>query len=71
MNYLIQNSIWWVEYAGIDGIRMDTYPYPDKDGMALWAERLMGEYPNLSVIAEAWLTEPAQVATGKEAINLG
>lgn len=63
MNYLIQNSIWWVEYAGIDGIRMDTYPYPDKDGMALWAERLMGEYPNLSVIAEAWLTEPAQVAT--------
>ncbi|NJO91763.1 MAG: hypothetical protein HC831_24445 [Chloroflexia bacterium] len=37
--YLIQNSLFWIEYAGIDGIRMDTYPYPDKDFMALWAKR--------------------------------
>jgi len=46
-NYLIQNSIWWIEYAGLDAIRQDTYPYPYKDFMATWMQRVLEEYPDL------------------------
>ena len=58
-NYLIQNSIWWVEYAGLDGIRMDTYPYSDQEFMARWIMRIMKEYPNFNVVGEAWLQKEA------------
>lgn len=61
-NYLIQNSIWWIAYAGIDGIRMDTQPYPDEDFMARWAEHVMEEYPEFSIVGEAWLEYPAMVS---------
>ena len=54
MKYLTQNSIWWVENSGIDGIRMDTYPYADMDGMAGWAEDVMREYPNFNIVGECW-----------------
>ena len=50
--YLIQNAIWWIEYAGIDGIRMDTYPYPDKDFMARWAKAILTEYPQFNIVGE-------------------
>lgn len=60
--YLIQNSIWWVEFAGLDGIRQDTYPYPDKDFMAAWMKALREEYPNLNVVGEAWINYPPQIA---------
>lgn len=60
--YLIQNSIWWVEYAGLNGIRMDTHPYPDKEFMASWARAVMAEYPNFNIVAEAWLNYPAWCA---------
>ena len=63
MNYLIQNSIWWIETVGIDGIRMDTYPYADAAGMARWMARLDKEYPNFNVVGETWVTEPAYTAT--------
>lgn len=59
--YLIQNSIWWIEFAGLDGIRQDTYPYPDKDFMSAWMLRLNKEYPNFRVVGEAWLNNPAQL----------
>lgn len=52
--YLIQNSIWWIEYAGLSGIRMDTYPYPDKEFMRKWSERIMQEYPHLNIVGEVW-----------------
>lgn len=60
--YLIQNSIWWVEYAGLDGIRMDTYPYSGKDFMAEWMKQLRFEYPNFSVVGEVWLNTVPQLA---------
>ncbi|WP_077921882.1 glycoside hydrolase family 13 protein [Spirosoma sp. 209] len=60
--YLIQNTIWWVEYADLHGIRMDTYPYPDKDFMTQWSKRLMQEYPNLNMVGEEWSLNPAIVA---------
>ena len=61
-NYLIQNAIWWVEYAGLSGIRVDTYSYSDKDFLGLWSKRLMQEYPNLNIVGEEWTTNPAIVA---------
>jgi glycosidase len=62
MTYLIQNSEWWIETVGIDGIRMDTYPYADAEGMAMWMKTLGEEYPNFNVVGETWVTEPAYTA---------
>lgn len=58
MRYLIQNSEWWIETVGIDGIRMDTYPYADANAMAHWMKVLNTEYPNFNVVGESWVTEP-------------
>ena len=58
-NYLIQNSIWWIEYAGIDGIRMDTYQYADKEFMARWVNRIRQEYPDFSIVGELWVEQKA------------
>jgi glycosidase len=60
--YLIQNSIWWIEYAGLSGIRQDTYSYPDKDFMSRWSCAIMAEYPNFSIVGEEWSENPAIVA---------
>ena len=62
MTYLIQNSKWWIETVGIDGIRMDTYPYADAKGMARWMKELDDEYPNFNTVGETWVTEPAYTA---------
>lgn len=53
--YLIQNSIWWIEYSGVDGIRQDTYPYADYDIMNDWCKAVFKEYPNYNIVGEAWL----------------
>ncbi|MBQ3699396.1 MAG: glycoside hydrolase family 13 protein [Prevotella sp.] len=63
MRYLIQNSIWWIETVGIDGIRMDTYPYAYADAMAQWMKELDEEYPNFNTVGETWVTEPAYTAS--------
>ncbi len=62
MRYLIQNSIWWIETVGIDGIRMDTYPYAFADAMAQWMKELDEEYPHFNTVGETWVTEPAYTA---------
>lgn len=67
--YLIQNSIWWIEYLGLAGIRMDTYPYPDKFMMADWCEAVLKEYPQFNIVGEEWSTNPVVVSywlKGKE-----
>lgn len=61
-NYLIQNSIWWIEYAGLAGIRMDTYPYPDKEMMAEWNKRVLKEYPDFNIVGEEWSLNPGLVS---------
>lgn len=61
-NYLIQNSIWWIEIAGLDGIRMDTYPYSYKDFMTRWMERVLMEYPEFSVLGETWQQKETHTA---------
>lgn len=60
--YLIQNSIWWIEYAGLSGIRMDTYVYPDENYMSEWSEKVMNEYPHLNITGEVWHLNPAIVS---------
>lgn len=61
-DYLIQNSIWWVEYANLDGIRQDTYPYPDGDMMVRWCKEVFEEYPNLNIVGESMITNPTGAA---------
>ena len=62
IKYLIQNSMWWIETIGIDGIRMDTYPYADREAMAHWMKVLNDEYPNFNTVGETWVAEPAYTA---------
>ena len=70
LTYFIQNSIWWVEYANLDGIRMDTYPYNDRDAMAKWAKAIMDEYPRFNIVGETWLSTPQDIAFWqKDAVN--
>jgi len=54
-DYLIQNTLWWIEYSGVDGIRMDTYVYPYKDYMARWAKEVLAAYPTFNIVGEAWI----------------
>ena len=61
-NYIIQNSMWWIETLELGGIRQDTYPYPDKDFMNDWAGAIMEEYPNFNIVGEEWSTNPLLVA---------
>ncbi|MBD3584571.1 glycoside hydrolase family 13 protein [Salinimonas sp. HHU 13199] len=61
-NYLIQNAIWWVEYANLSGIRVDTYSYSDKAFLSDWTARLTSEYPNLNIVGEEWTTNPVITA---------
>lgn len=69
--YMIQNSIWWIEYANIDALRIDTYPYPDKDFMAMWKQELNIEYPGIFVVAEIWIQDVAYAAYWNPACTFG
>ena len=60
--YLIQNSVWWVEYANLSGIREDTYSYADKYFLTAWSKRLMSEYPNFNIVGEEWSANPVVVS---------
>lgn len=60
--YLLQKTVWWIEHSGIDGIRMDTYVYPDKDYMARWVDYVMAEFPTFNIVGEAWLQRTAHQA---------
>ena len=61
-NYLIQNSIWWIETLNLAGIRQDTYPYADKGFLSDWAGRIMNEYPKFNIVGEEWSYNPIRIA---------
>jgi glycosidase len=65
-DYLIQNTIWWVEYLGLSGIRMDTYPYSDARFMSRWTCTLRKAYPKLNICGEEWSLNPAVLAYWQE-----
>ena len=60
--YLIQNSIWWVEYLGLHGIRMDTWSYPEKQFLANWTKAVLDEYPNFNIVGEEWVSDPSLIS---------
>lgn len=62
LNYLIQNAIWWIEYADLDGFRVDTYNYSDPEGIAKWTKAITNEYPNFNIVGEVWMQNQAQIA---------
>ncbi|MHB8209583.1 alpha-amylase family glycosyl hydrolase, partial [Mucilaginibacter sp.] len=72
-NYLTQNHIWWVEYAGVDGFRLDTYPYNDAEYMADWARKVKAEFPHLSIYGETLVWSVANQAyfTQGNTVNRG
>ena len=72
-NFLTQNHIWWVEYAGVDGFRLDTYPYNDPQYMAKWAVDVKAEFPHLSIFGETLVWSAADQAyfTQGNTVNQG
>lgn len=60
--YLIQSSIWWIEYTGINGIRQDTHPYADYDFMSTWCKEVLEEYPHFNIVGETWLNSNVLVS---------
>jgi neopullulanase len=69
--YLIQNTIWWIEYLGIDGIREDTYPYCNQYAMADWNKSILSEYPNFNIVGEIWTGEPPLLAAYQQKNKFG
>ena len=62
LNYFKQWAAWWIEYAGLDGFRVDTYPYNEKDPMSEWCAAVMNEYPNFNIVGECWTASIPQLA---------
>jgi glycosidase len=60
--YLIQNTLWWIEYSGLDGIREDTYPYADQNYLSEWAKAILDEYPNFNIVGEVWKGVPSIIS---------
>lgn len=71
LNYLTQNAIWWIEYADLDGFRVDTYPYNDKTAIAKWTKSITDEYPNFNIVGEVWMYDQAQMAYWQKDSKIG
>jgi glycosidase len=71
LNYLTQNAIWWIEYADLDGLRVDTYSYNDKDGISKWTKAITDEYPNFNIVGEVWMHDQAQMAYWQKDSKIG
>jgi len=71
LHYLIQNAIWWIEYADLDGFRVDTYSYNDKEGIAKWTKAITNEYPNFNIVGEVWMHQQSQIAYWQKDSKIG
>ncbi|RAV31038.1 glycoside hydrolase family 13 protein [Sinomicrobium soli] len=71
LDYLVQNAIWWIEYAGLDGFRVDTYSYNDKEAIAQWTRAITDEYPYFNIVGEVWLHDQAQIAYWQKDSKIG
>lgn len=71
LKYLTQNAIWWIEFAELDGFRVDTYPYNDKEAMAKWAKAITDEYPKFNIVGEAWLYSAAHISAWQKDSKIG
>ena len=71
LNYLTQNAIWWIEFADLDGFRVDTYSYNDKEGIAKWTKAITDEYPHFNIVGEVWMNDQAQMAYWQKDSKIG
>lgn len=71
LNYLTQNAIWWIEYADLDGFRVDTYSYNDKVGISKWTKSILDEYPYFNIVGEVWMHNQAQMAYWQKDSKVG
>ncbi len=71
LKYLTQNAIWWIEYAELGGFRVDTYPYNDKEAMAIWAKAITDEYPKFNIVGETWLSSAVQISAWQKDSKTG
>ena len=62
LNYFKQWAVWWIEYSNLDGFRVDTYPYNEKEPMSQWCKAVMEEYPNFNIVGEVWTSSIPQLA---------
>ncbi|MBO7234255.1 MAG: cyclomaltodextrinase N-terminal domain-containing protein [Paludibacteraceae bacterium] len=69
LRYFQQWAIWWIEYAGLDGLRVDTYPYNEKEPMSKWCAAVRAEYPNINIVGECWTRPSSQVAYWQDGAN--
>lgn len=60
--YFEQWAVWWIEYADLDGLRVDTYPYNEKMPMSEWCASVRREYPNINIVGECWTSSIPQLA---------
>lgn len=71
LNYLIQNAIWWIEFADLEGFRVDTYSYCDKEAIAKWTKSITDEYPYFNIVGEVWMHDQAQMAYWQKDSKIG
>jgi glycosidase len=71
LNYLVQNAIWWIEYADLDGFRVDTFSYNDKVGISKWCQSIIDEYPYFNIVGEVWMHDQAQMAYWQKDSKIG
>ncbi len=62
LHYFKQWAVWWIEFSGLDGLRVDTYPYNEKMPMSEWCKAVMAEYPNMNIVGEVWTSSIPQLA---------
>ena len=62
LHYFVQWAVWWIEYSGLDGFRVDTYPYNEKIPMSEWCASVLNEYPNFNIVGECWTSSIPQLA---------
>ena len=62
LNYFKQWAVWWIEYSGLDGFRVDTYPYNEKEPMSEWCAAILNEYPDFNIVGECWTSSIPQLA---------
>jgi glycosidase len=71
LKYLTQNVIWWIEYADLDGLRVDTYNYADPNAIAKWTKAITDEYPNLNIVGEISMRDQAQLSYWQKDSKVG
>ena len=67
--YLVQNSLWWIEYAQLSGFRVDTYSYSNRKFLNFWNTTIQNEYPGFNIVGEEWTTDKSIIGLWQEPVN--